>query len=134
MLVVDASVVVKFVCEEEGSEAAARLLATDEELVAPDLMMVEVANALWHKVKASLMMEIHAGRALEDIPQYFTLLYPALDLLDDAWRLAFSLRHHVQDCICLALARRLDVPYLTADDRFIAKARPRFGSLVRPLL
>ena len=44
-LVVDASVAIKWVVEEEGSEAAAGLL-DGPGLMAPDLLMPECANIL----------------------------------------------------------------------------------------
>ena len=59
-LVVDASVAVKWVVAEEGSDAAERLLANGEDLYAPRLMASEIANALWRKAR---MGEIERGRA-----------------------------------------------------------------------
>ena len=50
-LVVDASVAVKWLVEEEDSEAADRLLEQRHELFAPRLMASEVGNALWRKVR-----------------------------------------------------------------------------------
>jgi predicted nucleic acid-binding protein len=46
MTVVDASVALKWVIDEDGSEAAGALLL-EEPLAAPDLLMVECANVLW---------------------------------------------------------------------------------------
>ena len=48
-LVVDASVAIKWLVEEEGSETATRLLEGNHELHAPRLMVSEVTNALWRK-------------------------------------------------------------------------------------
>ena len=48
-LVVDASVAVKWLVEEEGSASAERLLEGDHDLHAPRLMVPEIANALWRK-------------------------------------------------------------------------------------
>ena len=47
-VVIDASVALKWVIEEDGSEAARGLLLS-EVLAAPDLMIVECANVLWAK-------------------------------------------------------------------------------------
>ena len=47
--VVDASVLIKWVMQEEGSDAAIRLIAGPT-LSAPDLLMSECANILWKKV------------------------------------------------------------------------------------
>jgi len=46
-LVVDAGVVVKWYIPESGSDRAAALLETDRRLIAPDLLLAEVANVLW---------------------------------------------------------------------------------------
>ena len=47
-IVVDASVVLKGVIEEDGSEAAGALVL-EEPLAAPELLMIECANVLWAK-------------------------------------------------------------------------------------
>ena len=50
-VVVDASVAVQWFAREAGSEAAARLVEGDQPLIAPDIMPLEVANALWKKTR-----------------------------------------------------------------------------------
>ena len=49
-VIVDASVALKWVLQEEGSEAA-ELLLLEEPLAAPDLLIVECANVLWRKAR-----------------------------------------------------------------------------------
>ena len=49
-VIVDASVALKWVIEEDGSEAAGALLL-EEPLAAPDLLIVECANVLWAKAR-----------------------------------------------------------------------------------
>ena len=49
-VVVDASVALKWVIQEDGSEAAEALLR-QEPLLAPDLLIVECANVLWVKTR-----------------------------------------------------------------------------------
>jgi predicted nucleic acid-binding protein len=49
-VVVDASVVLKWVIEEDGSEAAEALLLNDP-LLASDFLIVECANVLWVKAR-----------------------------------------------------------------------------------
>lgn len=134
MIVVDTSVVEKLFAEEEYSAEARNLLASGEEFAAPDLLMLEVGNALWTKVRRSELLEVHAKRSLDAVPDFMALLYPTVDLIDDSWKLAFQLRHAIYDCAFLALALRLGVRLITADDKFLAKARPRFLDTVTPLL
>ena len=52
-LVVDASVAIKWVVPEAGSERAITLL--DHGLVAPDLLFSECANILWRKLAPRLV-------------------------------------------------------------------------------
>jgi len=54
-VVVDASVAIKWLLEESGTRPAVRLLAERRPLLAPDLMLIEAANALWKKVRRGEM-------------------------------------------------------------------------------
>jgi predicted nucleic acid-binding protein len=49
-LVIDASVAVKWVVEEEGTAEALALLRASK-LVAPELLVAECANILWKKAQ-----------------------------------------------------------------------------------
>src|SRR6516165_8263674 len=49
-IIIDASVALKWVIEEDGSEEAGALLR-GEPLAAPDLLVVECANVLWAKAR-----------------------------------------------------------------------------------
>jgi hypothetical protein len=50
--VVDASIAVKWVIPEVLSDQADRIRDGDADVLAPDLLLVEVANALWKKTAA----------------------------------------------------------------------------------
>ena len=50
--VVDASVALRWFVEAPGSAAAAQLLSGRERLIAPDLIVAEVANAAWKLARA----------------------------------------------------------------------------------
>lgn len=117
-LVLDASVALKWIVEEPGSSQAFALLDLPDQRIAPDWLLMEAAAALWNKVKYSALLEIHAERALADLPRFFNRLEPARDLLDDAFRLSFRLHHPVYDCVYLALALRDDGIVVTADKGF----------------
>jgi len=51
-------------------------------------------------------------------------LTPDRDLLVEAVDLAIDLKHALQDCLYLAVARRFDVPLITADRSFRDRAFP----------
>ena len=115
-IVVDASVALKWVLQEDGSDAAERLL--DEELIAPSLWLVEAGNALWRR---SVRGELSAQEAQERLSELFNAPVATVPLEADvaaAVRLAGELGHPVYDCLYLALALREDTYVVTADRRF----------------
>ena len=122
VLVVDASVALKWVVEEEGSEAALALKGRD--LAAPSLLRVEAANAL----RTLAAREAIAPAAALDL---LSLLQEApMDLVepDDALErralaIALELGHPVYDCVYLALAERMGRRLVTADSRFLRAVR-----------
>jgi predicted nucleic acid-binding protein len=123
MLVVDASVAVKWFAREVLTEEARELLTSTDELVAPDWLLVEAASTFWKKVKKGEMLSIYAERHIDDLPLFFVRPYPARELAAEALRLAVNLKHSVYDCIYLALAERERLPLVTADVDLAAAAR-----------
>jgi predicted nucleic acid-binding protein len=133
--VIDASVALKLLVEEEGSRAAAALL-DGPALLAPDLIHVEVANALWRMGRTGRLSEADAVDALA-LFRRLPLRRRATDaaLAPQALRLARLLDHPVHDCLYLALAMDAGAPVVTADRRFVAAAArdPASAPLVRAL-
>jgi predicted nucleic acid-binding protein len=121
MIIVDASVAVKWVVSESGSDQAAALLNQDR-LGAPTLWLSEASNALWAKVmRQQLTAEEARGQAAElaDAP-VVPIGLPGL--LPVAMRLALELQHPIYDCIYLSAAMQRDTHVVTADRRFFEKA------------
>ena len=133
MIVVDASVALKWVMPEEDSSAARTL--QQSELAAPDLWIIEVANALWRRVIQEDLSQKEAARRLVWLRRAPVRQIPASDLIEDAFRIATELKHPVYDCIYLAAALREDAKVVTADVRFTnaARAHPRYASHIRLL-
>ena len=123
--VVDASVAVKWVVPEALSDNADRLLASGEELVAPDLLPVEAANALWKKTTRKELAPREADQALALLFASGLVLQPTGPLLARAMALAHRLRHPVYDCVYLALAERERARFVTADARFTRRIVPK---------
>jgi predicted nucleic acid-binding protein len=132
-LVIDASVALKWVLDEPGSDAADALL--DETLIAPGLWLVEVANALWRRRRQGELTQDEARRRLSALMDAPVSTTPIEDDLLAAAELAASLDHPVYDCLYLALAIREDAVMVTADPRFATAAgrRPEFARRVRVL-
>ena len=116
-LVVDASVAIKWVVEEPGSEAAAALLGGTS-LLAPDLLLVECANALWKKVRRGELTAGEAGLAIRLLRQADIELVPTRPLVERALLLALQLDQTAYDCLYLALAMESGRGFVTADSRF----------------
>ena len=122
-LVVDASVVVKWLVLESDSEHAIRLLNSSPQFCAPELVFAEAANALWAihrrgKIAASDLVEAIA--VLQNAP--ISIPRPMSKLMPAASQLAIDLDHPVYDCFYLALAIQTQYPVVTADQTFYRKA------------
>ena len=117
--VVDASVTVKLLVDEPGSDAARELAARDHELHAPRLMASEAANALWLKARRGQIERPDAGAALAWLRDMPLRWHDDETVSADAVRLALNLDHPVYDCLYLALAHRIGATVVTADRRFV---------------
>lgn len=120
MLVVDASVAVKWVVQEHDTAIAHALVGADA-LAAPELALVETANAIWKYTKLGVVSPAQATRAVEEFPGFYDLLVPMEPLLRRAHAIAQALGHRVYDCFYLALAERETAPLVTADRRLLAR-------------
>ena len=122
-LIVDASVAVKWVAEEHGSSDARALGDGTEELIAPELVIAEVGNALWKKCRLHILDRAQAARGLRQLPLLFHRLHSDATLSERALEIAHDARHPIYDCFYIALAQQEDAPLITADDRQLAAAR-----------
>ena len=129
-LVVDASVAVKWLVVEDES-AKARGLLDDEELHAPRLLVSEVANAVWRKVRLDQVDRGAASQLLATIPDMPVRWHADETICADAVRLAIAHDRPVYGLMYVALAQRLNARVVTADQRFVnALAMTDHGDLV----
>lgn len=119
--IIDTSVVVKWFVREVDSEIANQLVFGAHDLSAPDLVLIEFANALRKCVRAGVMPEARAETSLAALPRFFAELLPVRALLPDALAIACALHHPIYDCIYLAASRRSATPLITADAALVAK-------------
>lgn len=119
--VVDASVALKWVVIEDGREDARQLLLTDDELIAPEFLVVEVANALRTKIARGQFAPDSGAAALEAVQTAIGRFVPDRSLVAGAFSLATRLQHSVYDCLYLACALSQDATMITADARFVDK-------------
>ena len=133
ILVIDASVAIKWFVIEPLSERADALLARLAEtpaitLYAPDLLYAECANILWKYVWRYGYSPEDACADLLDLTGLAIQSVPTANLVNEA--LPIAVTHHVSayDACYAALARLLDAPPVTADE---ALARKIPADLVR---
>ena len=121
IIVVDASVAVKWVIPEVLSDQAESLRGRADRLLAPDLLLPEAANALWKKLTRGEITAREAAQAIDLLMQSGLDLRPSGPLLGRALTLARRLRHPVYDCIYLALTQAEGATLITADQRLLAR-------------
>ena len=93
------------------------------DLIAPELLLAEVANTFFKAWSRGAIDDIHMDRSLAALPTVFSSLWPIADLVADAMVISRILHHPVYDCLYLALAWRTGARVVTADERFVEKAR-----------
>jgi len=120
--VIDASVAIKWLVEEQGTDEALRLLEKAK-LSAPDLLIAECANILWKKVRRNELSKDEAQIAARLLEQADIEILPTRHLLASATSLAIEIDHPAYDCIYLALAIERDWQFATADERFQRKVQ-----------
>ena len=122
-IVVDASVALKWFVEEPDSGVARGLVASGATLIAPDLVVAEACNAAWRLARRGELVAAQADIVAADLALAFAELVPLAGLAASTTALARELDHPVYDCFYLALAVERDAVVVTADARFVARAR-----------
>jgi len=129
IFVIDASVAIKWVVEEEGTRAALALYQRAK-LIAPELLVPECANILWKKAQRNELSREEALLAAGLLQHAEIELLPTRSLLEAAARIAIELDHPAYDCLYLALAVANECRFATVDEGFLRKlGEARLGSL-----
>ena len=122
-LVVDSSVVTKFLTVEPYTTEARRVLADYQAgnftLLAPDLINAEVGNIIWKKHVLQGLDAADAQLLLDTFRTLAIQLTPTAALLDPAYRLAVIHRRTVYDMLYVALSIREGCQFVTADERLV---------------
>lgn len=125
-VVIDASIAVKWVVEEDGS-AAATALRHHFRFAAPDLLIAECANILWKKTRRGELTAAEADIAARLLERAGIELMPMGGLLEKATELAIRLDHPAYDCIYLALVRQKGWRFVIADQRLLRTVAEKAG-------
>jgi predicted nucleic acid-binding protein len=121
-LVVDASIVVKWVVEEDSTPEAL-VLRQKARLIAPDLLVAECANILWKKVQKGELLKAEAIIAARLLQGAELELLPMRSLFEAATRMSIEIDHPAYDCVYLVLALQRKCQFVTADERLLHKLR-----------
>jgi predicted nucleic acid-binding protein len=130
MLVVDASVAVKWFIPEPDSDKATTLLSGASKLIAPELIQLEVASALTRLYRMKLLDMETVSLLLQDwrngLRRQIITLEPMRVDYDAAAEWSVRLCHPMPDCLYVAMSTRLQAPLVTADQK-LAKALEPHG-------
>jgi len=121
--VVDASVALKWVVQEEHSTQSRRLLVdfADALLFAPSLLPAEVTNALHQRCRQGRMSDVEADTALKQFLDAGVRLLSPDALYPETLTLARALGlRATYDGLYVALARQLSTELWTADERLLS--------------
>jgi len=124
-VVVDASTAVKWFVDEGGPavRAARRLLLAGHDLIAPSLLLAEVQNVMWKKLRAAQVTEEQGRLVAASLKSFFVHVAPDEALVEAAWALAVAHDHPIYDCLYVALAQRAGASLATSDKRMKSLAR-----------
>jgi predicted nucleic acid-binding protein len=117
-LIIDASVAIKWVVQEDGTDAAIGLRQRFR-FAAPDFIVAECSNIIWKKVQRGELARQEAIIASRLLQQSDVELFSMRPLFEEATTLAIDLGHPAYDCVYLALARQIAMRFVTADKRLL---------------
>jgi predicted nucleic acid-binding protein len=114
VIVVDASAMAELLLRTAlGLRVEERLFRDDDELHAPHLIDVEVAQALRRLVRAGEVADARAGTAIGDLADFRLRRHPHVLCLSRAWELRNNLTMY--DGMYVVLAEALDATVVTCD-------------------
>ncbi|MDQ1473460.1 MAG: hypothetical protein QOJ99_4940 [Bryobacterales bacterium] len=123
---VDASVAAKWVLDELGREAAVHLIVRQNhrqiELIAPDLILLELSNVISKRERRKLLTTRQAEEAFHLMVQSSPRLARSQPLIPSALKLSRQHQLSFWDSVYLALALERGCGFITADHRLYAAA------------
>jgi predicted nucleic acid-binding protein len=123
--VVDASVAAQLFVPEPLSAQANLLFSllanAGSVFHVPDLFYAECANIFWKKVQRSVCSSTQAEQALADLLALPLQPTPTMTLSPDVLSLALTHGITAYDACYVALAKQLNVPLITADEKLSLK-------------
>jgi len=119
MIVIDASALVELLLHGEASTVLWRRIIQEEEAWhAPEVIDLEVLQALRRLQLRQVLVEARADAAVEAFRQFSLLRYPHEPLLPRIWAVRHALTAY--DAAYVVLAEALNAPLVTLDARLAA--------------
>jgi len=119
MIILDASVVVKWFSEEEYTDKALaireRIRVGEERVLVPDLLLYELANALKYNPSFDANDVSDALTSIFDMD--LDIVTPIPEIINSAVTFAFEHNITVYDAFYIALAKEIELTFITADRR-----------------
>jgi predicted nucleic acid-binding protein len=124
LYVVDANVAVKLYVPEVHSDQAIRFFSDGHDLLAPDLMLVELGNIIWKK--AALLGELTEEEAKTIVNAASELpieYYSTNSLMSEALQIALATKRAFYDSLYVAMAAAQGCQLITDDRKLHAALR-----------
>jgi predicted nucleic acid-binding protein len=117
VIVIDASILVKFILKEEGWNKIADFLKAGT--ISVDLVIKETVNAIWKRVMRKEISLEDAKRmfeAMKEILNKAVIIENEMDYIDEAFEIFIKQNITVYDSLYIALAKKKKLELLTADE------------------
>jgi predicted nucleic acid-binding protein len=117
VIVIDTSVLVKFILKEEGWNKIADFLKAGT--ISVDLVIKETVNAIWKRVmrkEISLEEAKSMFEAVKEILNKAVIIENEMDYIDEAFEISIRRNITVYDSLYIALAKKKKLGLLTADE------------------
>jgi predicted nucleic acid-binding protein len=119
-VIVDASVAAKWLFKENDAEKARAILEEAQagrfSLLAPELLLAEVASSLWKRVRREGLQPADVRAHYSRFVEFCPALVRISSLTEPALSLALAHGHSVYDCLYVALALETRCDLVTADE------------------
>lgn len=115
---IDASVAVKWYLPEEHSAKAHTLLTSGTTMYAPDLLLAELGNVFWKRVRRGEVPHSKFAECLRAMRYVPLEIVPSAETVENALAIAVETGRTVYDCLYLVTALQRRVRLVTADRKF----------------
>ena len=133
-IVVDSSVVAKWILPEADSVQAQRLVTEvaqiGDRLIDLELAFTEVANAVWKRLHRGLATLVEARQLLDELLRSPVQMEASQRLLPAALEIAAKYDRAIYDALFVALAQDLGLTGVTADEPLFHAVHTDFPQIV----